>query len=270
MPASDDESLPDPAHLFDLTGRTALVTGGSRGLGRQMAFAFARQGADVVIASRSLESCQETAREIETATGRRCLPYACHVGHWSELEGLADFAWNELDGIDILVNNAGKSPLYETVLDINEQLWDSVLGLNLKGPFRLSALVGSRMVERGRSSGRTGSIINISSIAAIHPTPDVLPYTAAKAGLNAITIGLAQTFGPHVRVNCIMPGAVPTEIMMKAMRLQDDDLPKLEKVLRMPMRRLGTPDDLGQAVLYFVSPASSWVTGQILGVDGGL
>ena len=265
MPASDDESLPDPAHLFDLTGRTALVTGGSRGLGRQMAFAFARQGADVVIASRSLESCQETAREIETATGRRCLPYACHVGHWSELEGLADFAWNELDGIDILVNNAGKSPLYETVLDINEQLWDSVLGLNLKGPFRLSALVGSRMVERGRSSGRTGSIINISSIAAIHPTPDVLPYTAAKAGLNAITIGLAQTFGPHVRVNCIMPGSFRTDIS-KAWNWDLVD----QSMKRIAAKRVGEPHEIVGAALFLASDAGSYTTGAVFTVDGGV
>jgi len=265
VPASDDESLPDPAHLFDLTGRTALVTGGSRGLGRQMAFAFARQGADVVIASRSLESCQETAREIETATGRRCLPYACHVGHWSELEGLADFAWNELDGIDILVNNAGKSPLYETVLDINEQLWDSVLGLNLKGPFRLSALVGSRMVERGRSSGRTGSIINISSIAAIHPTPDVLPYTAAKAGLNAITIGLAQTFGPHVRVNCIMPGSFRTDIS-KAWNWDLVD----QSMKRIAAKRVGEPHEIVGAALFLASDAGSYTTGAVFTVDGGV
>ena len=97
-----------------------------------------------------------------------------------------------------------------------------------------------------------------------------IDYAAAKAAVNSLTVTYAKELGPRIRVNCIMPGAVPTEIMMKAMRLQDEDLPKLEKVLRMPMRRLGTPDDLGQAVLYFVSPASSWVTGQILGVDGGL
>lgn len=265
MPASADETVPDPARLFDLTGRTALVTGGSRGLGRQMALAFARQGADVVIASRSLESCQETAREVEAATGRRCLPYACHVGRWSELEGLADFAWSELGGLDILVNNAGKSPLYETVLDINEQLWDSVLGLNLKGPFRLSALVGSRMVERGRASGRGGSIINISSIAAIHPTPDVLPYTAAKAGLNAITIGLAQTFGPQVRVNCIMPGSFRTDIS-KAWNWDLVD----QSMKRIAAKRVGEPHEIVGAALFLASDAGSYTTGAVFTVDGGV
>ncbi|MFM8382475.1 MAG: SDR family NAD(P)-dependent oxidoreductase [Actinomycetota bacterium] len=265
MPASADETVPDPARLFDLTGRTTLVTGGSRGLGRQMALAFARQGADVVIASRSLESCQETAREVEAATGRRCLPYACHVGRWSELEGLADFAWNELGGLDILVNNAGKSPLYETVLDINEQLWDSVLGLNLKGPFRLSALVGSRMVERSRATGRGGSIINISSIAAIHPTPDVLPYTAAKAGLNAITIGLAQTFGPNVRVNCIMPGSFRTDIS-KAWNWDLVD----QSMKRIAAKRVGEPHEIVGAALFLASEAGSYTTGAVFTVDGGV
>ncbi|MFM7870749.1 MAG: SDR family NAD(P)-dependent oxidoreductase [Actinomycetota bacterium] len=265
MPAPADETVPDPARLFDLTGRAALVTGGSRGLGRQMALAFARQGADVVIASRSLESCQETAREVEAATGRRCLPYACHVGRWSELEGLADFAWNELGGLDILVNNAGKSPLYETVLDINEQLWDSVLGLNLKGPFRLSALVGSRMVERSRATGRGGSIINISSIAAIHPTPDVLPYTAAKAGLNAITIGLAQTFGPHVRVNCIMPGSFRTDIS-KAWNWDLVD----QSMKRIAAKRVGEPHEIVGAALFLASDAGSYTTGAVFTVDGGV
>lgn len=265
MPESTDETIPDPARLFDLSGRTALVTGGSRGLGRQMAFAFARQGADVVIASRSLESCQETARDVEAATGRRCVPYACHVGRWSELEGLADFAWNELGGLDILVNNAGKSPLYESVLDINEQLWDSVLGLNLKGPFRLSALVGTRMAERSRATGRTGSIINISSIAAIHPTPDVLPYTAAKAGLNAITIGLAQTFGPHVRVNCIMPGSFRTDIS-KAWNWNLVD----QSMKRIAMKRVGEPHEIVGAALFLASDAGSYTTGAVFTVDGGV
>lgn len=265
MPNSADESAPGPSALFDLSGRTALITGGSRGLGRQMALAFAHQGADVVIASRSLESCRATAGEVESATGRRCLPYACHVGRWSELEGLVDFAWNELGGIDILVNNAGKSPLYRTVLDIDEKLWDSVLNLNLKGPFRLSALVGTRMAERSRSLGRTGSIINISSIAAIHPTPDVIPYTAAKAALNAITIGFAHTFGPAVRVNCIMPGSFRTDIS----KAWNWDLVE-QSMKRIALKRVGEPHEIVGAALFLASDASSYTTGAVFTVDGGV
>ncbi|MFM1751782.1 MAG: hypothetical protein RL119_744 [Actinomycetota bacterium] len=259
------EAVADPARLFDLTGRTALITGGSRGLGRQMALAFAHQGADVMIASRSMESCEETAREVRAATGRRCLTYACHIGRWSELEGLAEFAWNELGGVDILVNNAGKSPPYETVLDVNEHLWDSVLNLNLKGPFRLSALLGTKMAARGLETGKTGSIINISSIAAIHPTPDVIPYTAAKAGLNAMTIGFAQTLGPHVRVNCIMPGSFRTDIS----KAWNWDLVN-QSMKRIALKRVGEPHEIVGAALFLASDAGSYTTGAVFTVDGGV
>ena len=250
---------------FDLSGRTALVTGGSRGLGREMTLAFARAGADVMIASRSLDSCRATADEIAAATGRRVLARACHVGRWDELDGLADDAWNLLGGLDILVNNAGKSPLYDHVANIDEKLWDSVIGLNLKGPFRLSAVLGTRMGERAAALGRTASIINISSIAAIHPTPDVVPYTAAKAGLNAITIGLAQTFGPHVRVNCIMPGSFRTDIS-KAWDWKLVD----QAMKRVALRRVGEPHEIVGAAMYLASDAAAYTTGAIITVDGGV
>lgn len=264
MNASPDPSA-STSGLFDLTGRTALITGGSRGLGREMAFAFARAGADVMIASRSLESCTETARDVEEATGRRCIAAACHVGRWDEVGELARHAWDELGGIDILVNNAGKSPLYDSVADISEQLWDSVIGLNLKGPFRLSALVGSMMVGRCQQFDRTASIINISSIAAIHPTPDVIPYTAAKAGLNAITVGFAQTFGPHVRVNCIMPGSFRTDIS-KAWNWSIVD----QAMKRIALKRVGEPHEIVGAALFLASDASSYTTGAVFPVDGGV
>ncbi len=254
-----------PTSLFDLSGRTALITGGSRGLGREMAFAFARAGAEVMIASRSLESCTQTAREIEAATGQRCHAVSCHVGRWDEVDNLARLAWDQLGGIDILVNNAGKSPLYESVVDIDEKLWDSVLGLNLKGPFRLTALVGSMMVGRCVQFDRTASIINISSIAAIHPTPDVIPYTAAKAGLNAMTIGFAQTFGPRVRVNCIMPGSFRTDIS-KAWNWSMVD----QAMKRIALERVGEPHEIVGAALFLASDASSYTTGAVFPVDGGV
>lgn len=255
----------DPRDLLDLTGRRALITGGSRGLGKEMARAFALAGADVMIASRSLESCQETAAEISAETGRPVRVHACHVGRWDEVERLADVAWNELDGVDVLVNNAGKSPLYESVAAIDEKLWDSVIGLNLKGPFRLSALLGTRMSDRARETGRTGSIINISSIAAIHPTPDVIPYTAAKAALNAVTIGFAHTFGPHVRVNCIMPGSFRTDIS-KAWNWDLVD----QAMKRIALRRVGEPHEIVGAALFLASDASSYTTGAVFTVDGGV
>lgn len=230
-----------------------------------MARAFALAGADVMIASRSLESCQSTADEIAAETGRPVHVHACHVGRWDEVDRLAEVAWDELGGVDVLVNNAGKSPLYESVAAVDERLWDSVIGLNLKGPFRLTALLGTRMAERARETGRPGSIVNISSIAAIHPTPDVIPYTAAKAGLNAMTIGFAQTFGPHVRVNCIMPGSFRTDIS-KAWNWELVD----QAMKRIALRRVGEPHEIVGAALFLASDASTYTTGAVFTVDGGV
>ncbi|TME91264.1 MAG: SDR family NAD(P)-dependent oxidoreductase, partial [Chloroflexi bacterium] len=193
--------------LFRLNGRVALVTGGSRGLGRAMVQGFAQAGADVAIVARHLEPCQALADEIVRTTGRRALPYACHVGHWDELPALVDEVYRCFGRVDVLVNNAGMSPRYDRVEDVSEDLFDKVVGVNLKGPFRLAALVGSRM-----AAGGGGSIINISSTGAVRPRADIIPYAAAKAGLNAITVGFAHAFGPTVRCNAIMAGTFLTDV----------------------------------------------------------
>lgn len=245
---------------FDLTGRVALVTGGSRGLGREMVLAFAAAGADVVIASRKQESCDATAEEVRAATGRRALPYACNVSDWNQLEPLVDAAYAEFGKVDVLVNNAGMSPLYDQVVNVTEALYDKVLDVNLKGPFRLSALVATRMAE-----GAGGSIINVSSVAAIRPTPDVIPYSAAKAGLEAMTIAFAKGFGPKVRVNCIEAGPFLTDIS-KAWDL--DAFNQMAKI-RLPLQRGGEPHEIAGAALYLASDASSFTTGAVLRVDGG-
>jgi NAD(P)-dependent dehydrogenase (short-subunit alcohol dehydrogenase family) len=249
-----------PTDLFDLTGRVALITGGSRGLGREMARAFAELGADVVIASRKQDSCDAAAAEIAKATGRRVLGRACHVGKWKDLEALADAAYRHFEKVDILVNNAGMSPLYPSVDEVSEELWDKVLDVNLKGPFRLTALVGSRMA---RADG--GSIINISSGAAKRPTPDVIPYAAAKAGLEAMTIGFAHAFGPKVRVNAIQAGPFFTDIS-KAW-----DMEAFERRAKsaIALRRGGEPEEIIGAAVYLASRASSFTTGAVLAVDGG-
>jgi NAD(P)-dependent dehydrogenase (short-subunit alcohol dehydrogenase family) len=248
-----------PGELFDLTGKVALITGGSRGLGRAMALAFARAGADVVIASRKLDACEATAAEIR-ALGRRALPYACHVGQWEQLDGLVEAAYRHFGQVDVLVNNAGMSPLYPSLVEVSEALWDKVLAVNLKGPFRLSALVGSRM-----AAGTGGSIINISSVAAVRPTPVETPYGAAKAGLNALTIAFAHAYGPTVRVNCIMAGPFLTDIS-KAWNVE-----LVTKMLEAgaALKRAGNPDEIVGAALYFASDASSFTTGAVLQVDGG-
>jgi NAD(P)-dependent dehydrogenase (short-subunit alcohol dehydrogenase family) len=248
------------AELHDLAGRVALVTGGSRGLGRSMVRAFAEAGADVVIASRKLDACTQLADEIEQETGRAALPYACHVGHWDDLDGLVDAAYERFGRVDILVNNAGMSPLYERVVDVSEKLWDSTLAVNLKGPFRLTALVGTRM-----AGGEGGSIINVSSIGAIHPAPDVVPYAAAKAGLNAMTVAFAHTFGPTVRVNGIMPGGFRTDIT----KAWDWDAFNAN-AQRFALRRIGEPEEIVGTALYLASDASSFTTGAIITVDGGV
>jgi NAD(P)-dependent dehydrogenase (short-subunit alcohol dehydrogenase family) len=245
--------------MFDLTGRVALVTGGSRGLGREMVAAFARAGADVVIASRDGDACARYAQEITERTGRQALGVAAHVGHWDELETLADAAYERFGRVDVLVNNAGMSPRYDQVTDVTEELFDKVIGVNLKGPFRLAALIGTRMAAVGR-----GSIINISSMAAARPRPDVLPYAAAKAGLNAITVGLARALGPRVRCNAIMAGTFMTDVS----RSWDPDAFEA-RAQGFALRRGGQPAEIAGAALYLASDASTYTTGAVLTVDGG-
>ncbi|MFN8616300.1 MAG: glucose 1-dehydrogenase [Dehalococcoidia bacterium] len=245
---------------FDMTGKVALVTGGSRGLGRSMVLAFAEAGADVIIASRKLDSCEETAREVRERTGRRALPVACHVGEWDQVEQLAETAYREFGKVDVLVNNAGMSPIYDHVKNVTEALYDKVLDVNLKGPFRLTAVVGTRMTE-----GDGGSIIMVSSNASQRPAANVISYAAAKAGLNAMTIGFAKHFAPKVRVNCIIPGPFLTDIS-KAW-----DLEAFNKNAKttIPLQRGGEPDEIVGAALYFATEASSYTTGALLTVAGG-
>jgi len=247
--------------LFDLTDRVAVVTGGSRGLGREMVLGFARAGADVVIASRKIESCQALARQVEAETGRRALAHACHVGRWHDLDLLADAAYQTFGKVDVLVNNAGMSPLYDQVVNMTEDLYDKVLAVNLKGPFRLTALVGTRM-----AAGAGGSIINVSSVGSIRPYGDIVPYAAAKAGLNAMTVAFAHAFGPKVRVNCIMPGTFVTDIN-RGWDWKEFDA---KHAVRFALRRAGEAGEIVGAALYLASDASSYTTGTILKVDGGV
>ncbi len=249
----------NPPPSFDLSGKVALVTGGSRGLGREMVAGFAQSGADVVIASRDAASCADYAREISAATGRRALGIGVHVGHWSELDGLVDAAYAEFGRVDVLVNNAGMSPLYDSAAAISEELFDKVIGVNLKGPFRLAALVGTRMAA---DSG--GSIINISSAAAVRPRADVLPYAAAKAGLNALTVGLARAFGPTVRCNAIMAGTFMTDVSASW-----DEQRFAERARTFALQRGGEPREIVGTALYLASDASSYTTGAVITVDGG-
>jgi NAD(P)-dependent dehydrogenase (short-subunit alcohol dehydrogenase family) len=246
--------------LFDLSGQVALVTGGSRGLGRAMVLAFAQAGADVVITSRKLDSCEELAAEVERTTGRAALPYACHVGRWEQLPGLVDAAYERFGKVDVLVNNAGMSPLYDDPLDVSEKLFDAVVNLNLKGPFRLCSLVGKQMLAQGG-----GSIINVSSTGSIRPGPTILPYAAAKAGLNALTEGFALALGPTVRVNTLMAGPYFTDVSAAW------DLDATQHAMQAhALKRGGQPEEIVGAALFLASDASSYTSGSIVRSDGGI
>ncbi len=246
--------------LFDLTGKVAVVTGGSRGLGKAMAVAFAEHGADVVIASRKVEACEALASAITGSTGRRAVGLAFHAGRWSDADRLADAAYEAFGRVDVLVNNAGMSPLYPSLADVSEELFDKVVAVNFKGPFRLSALVGERM-----AAGDGGSIINVSSIAAVAPSATELVYAGAKAALNAMTIGLARAYGPKVRANVIMPGPFLTDIS----KAWDIDAFTARAEQTIPLRRGGEPGEVVGAALYLASNASSYTTGAVIKIDGG-
>ena len=246
--------------MFDLTGRVAVVTGGSRGLGREMVTAFAEHGADVVIASRKLAACEALAAEVRERTGRRAVAAAFHAGRWADADRLADLVQAEFGRCDVLVNNAGMSPLYPSLAEITEDLFDKVVAVNFKGPFRLCALVGARMAAAGG-----GSIINVSSAAAVRPGPHALIYSGAKAALDAMTVGIAQAYGPSVRCNVIMPGPFLTDIS----EAWDMAAFARRAATSIPLRRGGQPHEIVGAALYLASDASSFTTGATIKIDGG-
>ena len=239
-----------------MTGKVALVTGGSRGLGYEMVMAFARHGADVIIVSRKLDACREVAAEVE-ALGRRALPVASHVGRWDELPSLVDAAYDAFGRVDVLVNNAGIAPIAPSSSEITEDLFDKTVGVNFKGPFRLSALIGDRMVAAGG-----GSIINISSMAAVKPSRTYPIYAGAKAALNIMTQAHAFEFGPTVRVNAIMCGPFWTDIAKTWREEANKNSPAAVK-------RIGRPEEIATTALYLASDHSSFTTGTIIKLDGG-
>jgi NAD(P)-dependent dehydrogenase (short-subunit alcohol dehydrogenase family) len=245
-------------HINDLVGKVAVVTGGSRGLGRAIAQGFAEQGADAVIASRKLDACQQAAQQITETTGRTATGIACHVGHWQDCDALIDATLEQFGRIDVLVNNAGMSPTYDKLINVSEQLYDKTLAVNLKGPFRLGVLAGTYMAEHDG-----GSIINVGTVGSLLASPNELPYACAKAGLNALTVGLAEAFAPTVRVNAILPGPFHTDVT----RAWTDEMKSGSYV---PLGRLGQPDEVIGAAVYLASDASSYTTGSTIRVDGGV
>jgi NAD(P)-dependent dehydrogenase (short-subunit alcohol dehydrogenase family) len=242
---------------FDMSGKVVLITGGSRGLGYAMAKGFASLGADLVITSRDAASCERVAEEI-VAMGRRALARPCHVGKWPEIDALVDDAYTAFGHIDVLINNAGISPVAPSSLETSEELIDKVIDVNFKGPFRLMARIGSRMVER-----RSGCIINVTSTAAIRPLPQFAAYAGAKGGLNILTHAFALEYGPDVRVNAIMCGPFWTDIS-KAWREEAD------KTSDAALKRIGRPEEIVTTALYLASDHSSFTTGAVIEVSGGI
>lgn len=242
---------------LDLTGKVALVTGGSRGLGKEIALAYARQGADLIIVSRKLEACEEVAGLVREL-GRRAVPLACHMGKWSDIDAMLEAAYAAFGRIDILVNNAGMSPLAPASHETSEELFDKVVSVNFKGPFRLAAQVAARM-----AAGDGGSIINVSSTGALRPLPAVVPYCGAKAALNAMSESLAKEYGPKVRVNTLSAGPFLTDV---SNAWPAEARERFDNALGRP----GKPHEIIVAALYLASPFASFSTGSMVRVDGGI
>jgi len=245
--------------MNELRDKVVLVTGGSRGLGREMVRAFAEHGSKVVIASRKLDNCRELADEVTKKYGVEALPVAFNVGNWADCDRLAGTVYDRFGRVDVLVNNAGMSPLYPSLDQVSEALFDKVIAVNLRGPFRLMALIGTRMME-----GNGGSIINIGSVEAIRPRGSALPYAAAKAGLHVLSEGFAQAFGPKVRVNTIQAGAFLTDIAAHWAEGQREEVEA-----SVALERCAEPKEIVGAVLFFATSASSYATGALLRYDGG-
>jgi NAD(P)-dependent dehydrogenase (short-subunit alcohol dehydrogenase family) len=243
-----------------LEDKIAIVTGGGQGIGKAIAGKLAAEGATVVVTDLDEASAKETADALPGAIAIRA-----DVTDRQGVQAMVSRVVEQFGHVDVLVNNAGMSPLYERVDTISEELYDKVLDVNLKGPFRLSALVGTRMAGPDHGGSDGGSIIFVSSIASQRPSPVELVYGAAKAGVNNLTYGLARTLGPKVRVNCIVPGPFLTDIS----KAWDMDRFNRTATTAFALGRGGEPGEIVGAALYLASDASSYTTGTTINVDGG-
>ena len=245
--------------LFDLSGKVAVVTGGSRGIGKSVVFGLAAAGADVVITSRKIDNCRAVAAEVEAVTDRKAVPVGCDVGRWADCDALVDAVYTTFGRCDVFVSNAGMSPLYPDLVSVTEELYDKTHAVNAKGPFRLGVLFGARMAE-----GEGGSIINISASGSWRPQSTYVPYAMAKAGLNALTLALAGAWSPKVRANTVLPGPFETDI---AKAWPPGRLSEIGAAN--PLGRAGLPDDMVGVCVFLASDAASYVNGTQILLDGG-
>jgi len=248
-------------NLFNLTGKTAIVTGASRGLGQYLARALAGAGADLVITSRTLESLQEFTSEIESL-GRKVLPLALDVRDHQSIQEMTEAAYEHYGKIDILVNNAGCN-VRKAAVDVSWDDWNLVLNTNLRGGFFVAQAVAKKMIP-----AHYGRIINIGSVTAVAGYAGITPYCASRGGVKQMTMSLADDWGQHgITVNCLAPGWFKTA---QTKVLYDNEEWVNYLVDRIPLKRVGKPHDLDGTVIFLASDASSYMTGQTLLIDGGI
>ncbi len=244
--------------MFSLSGKVAIITGAGRSIGRGIALAFAEAGADVACIARTTEQIESVAAEIRDM-GRKAIAITCDVRQSEQVENMVKATFDEFGRIDILVNNAGGGYL-KPAIETSERAWETQLSLNLTSAFLCSKAAAKIMLEQ-----KSGAIINISSRAGDQPAVGMIGYGVSKAGMNHLTRTLAFELAPYIRVNCIAPGAVWTETSAETLG------PAKDKIIRgTPLQRMGKPEDIALAAIYLASSASSWVTGKILEVDGGI
>ena len=248
-------------NIFDLTGKVAIVTGASRGLGQYFGRALARAGADLVITSRQIESLAPFQAEIKSL-GRRALPLALDVRDHDSIQKMVADAHSAYGQIDILVNNAGCN-VRNPAVDVSWDEWNLVVDTNMRGSFFVAQAVGRKMIDR-----KYGRVINIGSVTSVSGFAGVTPYCASRGGIKQMTMSLADDWGEHgITVNCLAPGWFKTDI--NSILFENSEW--VEYVTdRICLKRIGQPHDLDGAVVFLASDASAYVTGQILLVDGGL
>ncbi len=246
---------------LSLEGKVAIVTGGSRGIGKAIALTLADAGADVVVSSRKLVDLELVAEEIR-GLGRRSLAVAAHVRESEDIRNLVEKAKNEFGRIDILVNNAATNPAMGPLVDMEEKMYDQIMNTNLKGYTLLSQLVAKQMISQGG-----GSIVNISSVLGVTPDKGLGLYCISKAGIIMLTKAMAKELGEYnIRVNGIAPGVIQTRF---SQALWEDEQLMKEELKNTPLKRIAQPEEVGRTALYLASDASAYVTGQTIVMDGG-